>query len=964
MNFKKIFQYQSIAYILLNSHIVHAGGGIDGANGTSSGNVSPLIGELAGYSAGNNSADQGAAANDISGKTININTSIISGSAGANAPDVQGAGGSGAGGHGGGSAIGGISIGGTGGNAGGNVQVTSASGGQGGNISGNQITVNGTQFNGGNAGTGGNFTNANAAFYGGAGAGGHGGGSVFGGISTGGAAGQANKNIYSLSNGGAGGDISANRITLKTVDLYGGNAGGGGGMNVTSSNNPEGAAGAGGHGGGSVFGGVSTGGAAGYSGGTSNGGAGGRIFNNIIDLENTKLYGGAAGSGGSLQALWTSYGGAGSGGHKGGSVFGGVSTGGAGGFSIRVGGMAGQANGGRGGDVFGNQITLRDVLLQAPVFSPANPGDVAPGVGGSVKQGFVGNLNPGHGGNGVDGLDGGSVYGGVSVGGSGGYTEGDSNSKADGGHGGDIYNNKITISGKSEIEGDIYGGISIGGLKGEQKIGGNAATPGQDGYSGKIHDNWITLIGKDIQIGGSIYGGKSLNCNPSYGSNCISGNGLTLKGYEGSVEGIYHIEKFHWVLSKDVVNVSKVITIRGNDKVHLDNTTHTAAMFNDGNLLNSGDRIILIDKVQGQPVYKTDQTVEQGQIILYNARLEVINVGGMDQLTLVIDSDARANPKAKAFLEGRASMLAMVNHGTDAVSEAIMTAARMNSADGEAGMFVSGSGGKSRYSTGSHIDVNDSHWSWGVSQGWMLPGGNWATVGAVVDHAQGSYETYNHFGAAGEVRGQGKAQTHGVGLVTHIGKQGAAITQWGDAPGPYVKAALRIGRATHSFDSADMTDATGVAGRYQARMRYTSAMLGAGYVLPLPNAQALHLYGRYSWDQLQAGTVQVGNSVLSFAPSTSARWQLGARWSRTWQQRTTSYVGLAVEHEARGQIAATSSGLNIPQPSLQGNAGMVELGLAVKPASGSQALSIDIGTRAYVGKRKGFSATVKAQYVF
>lgn len=298
------------------------------------------------------------------------------------------------------------------------------------------------------------------------------------------------------------------------------------------------------------------------------------------------------------------------------------------------------------------------------------------------------------------------------------------------------------------------------------------------------------------------------------------------------------------------------------------------------------------------------------------------------------------------------------------VSDQAVAAARMVAGAGGAGMFMASSAGSSRYATGSHIDVRDIQFALGVAKSLQLPGLAALTLGGFFEHGQGRYDSYNDFGADGQVHGRGDSQYSGAGVLLHVAGLGAAASQLNAQQGLYLNAALRAGRSKNTFDSADMVDASGVQGRYTSRARYFSAMAGAGYVLQLDSKQSLDLYGRYTWGRLGADTVQIGNSSLEFGASKSSRLRLGARYRQLRSKDWTPYVGLALEREFKGNASGQAYGLAIEQPSLKGNTGIVEAGVSMKPWQSLQALSLDMGLQAYFGKREGLSGSVKLKYAF
>ncbi|MHC5308439.1 hypothetical protein ACYSNS_14385, partial [Bartonella sp. LJL80] len=468
-------------------------------------------------------------------------------------------------------------------------------------------------------------------------------------------------------NGGFGGAISGSQVFLTDVILTGGSGGHGG-----EGTNSSVGGGVGGMGGGSVFGGLSIGAADSGVISMNQGGnnVGGDIRNNKLTLTNVTLIGAAGGSGGGSNG-----GGGGVGGMGGGSVFGGLSIGGAAAYRL-----FGTGAGGAGGTVSGNTIILTNVTLNGAE-------------GGRGGLGLAGAVGPGH-----DGIAGGSVVGGFSIGGAG--------ADGEGGNGGDVTGNKVIISGKSLIWGSIYGGYSVGGASSESDVG----------LGGTATGNTVTLEGSDIQIGdrnadgevisyGSIWGGWSLNGDGAPSSaDVFTGNTLNLDGYRGTVFGIYNFENYNWTLPSDVKNGDVLVTIAdGGNAVDMTNTKHTVAMVNDGSRLNGGDTVTMIDKTQGS-LASQNYTIRQGSFIVYDATLAQQNTGN-NALVLTINdktddtpsgggnssggdnggdtggnsnggdnggggSAAKVNPQSKSYSEGRAAALGFVNQGSDLIATA------------------------------------------------------------------------------------------------------------------------------------------------------------------------------------------------------------------------------------------------------------------------------------------------------
>ena len=786
-------------------------------------------------------------------------------------------------------------------------------------IHGNNVTVSNVQYS----------WDGQTAFNGkdlqtgsGGGVGGMGGGSVYGGLSVGGTGGSGAVRV-----GGNGGSVYNNSITLRQVLLEGATGGTGG-----SSGSGNGAGGVGGMGGGSIYGGLSLGGAGG--GMKGDGGSGGDVYNNSVTLTDVVLTGSKGGDGGTAVQSSTS---GGVGGMGGGSVYGGLSIGGAAGlfdFLDLSGGSGGAA-----GKVTNNHLLLTNVTLTG----------AAGGSGGSGSSA-----------DGMAGMNGGSVYGGLSAGGAG----------ADaGGNGGQVTDNSIVLSGTSSLSGDIYGGYSSGGAA-------DTDSGGLAGLGGNANNNTVTLQGPDLTIAGSVYGGYSVDGDGTVqNSRAFTGNTLNLNGYRGSLAGIYNFETYNWVLPKDVVNQDTLIRITGTDKVQLDNTRHTIAMENDGNRLNAGDIVTLIDKAEGTPTLTTQQ-VKQGHFIIYDASLKTRN----DGLVLSIDGkqDAtpagRINPTSKAFLEGRAASLAFTNQGADLISDYAIGAAdssvKRARQDGiNLTPFVLLNGGSSRYNTGSHVDVRGFNMLFGVATGLELKDQSAVTLGVFAERGDGDYDSYNRFSDYGSVHGTGNVRYTGGGALFHMDVAGTALNKTPSSStrghaGLYLDGSVRTGNADLSFDSHDLTDAEGVRGTYNKKSKYYGAHGAVGYVLNLDEQQSLDVYSRYTWTRLEADKVSIGKDTLSFNTSDSSRLRLGSRYSYAYTQRIKPYVGAAYEHEFKGDVSGSAYDLSIEKPVLGGSTGIFEVGVTMNPLASAEALSIDVGVQGYVGEREGGAGTLKASYAF
>lgn len=834
--------------------------------------------------------------------------------------------------------------------------------------------------------------------YGAGGNGGAGGGTIAAGVSIGGAGGG---NGTGISFGGDGGAISNSLVRINELEIIGGNGGDGGdGKGMTA--RYSGGGGAGGIGGGSVLGGISIGG----SGGESDvyfplffpdsnprvevfdtdqkGGEGGDVFNNTISMSYAKLQGGDGGDGGSGNSILSSQWGIG--GLGGGSVIGGLSIGGAGGYGdsftlIFNNGVnpdkntiSSLSNGGDGGDIYKNSIELNNVSLK----------------GGTAGINGNGVRNP---------LNGGSVFGGVSIGGSGGIANLSTNGiklmsdiNANGGDGGNVDFNSIEISGKSDFEGSIYGGYSKGGAAGQ--ISEDGVVRLSKAGSGKLtRFNTITLNGDSINIGGSIYGGLSINGDDSENFDAeyikyYEGNTLNIRNGRIDVQGVKNFENYNWLLPQNAFKDDVIITIvPGGSPVEMANTIHRVDVDAVGNTLHAGDKVYLINNVNGNfDRLKSSKYLEQGFFIVYDATLDVEkrtdpNSGvTSDALTLTVLGtnddvpDGKNNPESEEFLKGRVAQLAMVDQGADMMSDGIWSA-RASLREKNANLFTVVDGGSNSYKTSnnSHIKLNDIKFAVGAAKAATMNDQSVGMVGVFAEHGTGHYNSYSDFGSSGfgEVRANGKTRYHGVGALFHVDVANTDLSKVKNKPnifddkyGLYLHGVLRAGHVKVDFHSADLVNGKGVEGSYNTKSRYVTAMAGAGYVLTLDEKKAVDFYGRYTFSRVNGKDVQVVDEPMSAGTAHSHRLRLGARLGYAYSEKATPYAGLAYERNFNGDVSGSAYGFTIKEKSLKGNTGIVEAGLLVKPKGANDPFSLNLGLQGYLGDRKGLTAVVRARYVF
>ena len=383
---------------------------------------------------------------------------------------------------------------------------------------------------------------------------------------------------------------------------------------------------------------------------------------------------------------------------------------------------------------------------------------------------------------------------------------------------------------------------------------------------------------------------------------------------------------------------------------------------NDKNVAASGNNTATGDKHSDQmPSVSTEPTVPTQPVAPTEPNKELAG---------------RINPQTKAFSEGRAAALGFVNQGADLIAEAGIRAARTSVVEGASNAaqmnltpFMVMNGGSSRYKTGSHVDVDGFNMVVGLATGFDLLNQHPVTIGAFFEYGRGTYNTYNSFATYASVHGDGDTHYTGGGILGRIEFAGTGLG-WvkklnaDQADGLYAEASFRAGRIDSDFDTNDILGGRGESSSYDSGANYYGLHGGIGYVLNFDERNSVDIYGRYLWTRIDSETVNVGRDRLRFDEADSSRIRIGARYTTVYNDQLKPYIGVAYEHEFDGEVAARAYGLKLNKPSLEGDTGIFEAGVTLKPISTIDALSVDVTGQGFVGQRQGGGGGLKIKYQF
>lgn len=553
---------------------------------------------------------------------------------------------------------------------------------------------------------------------------------------------------------------------------------------------------------------------------------------------------------------------------------------------------------------------------------------------------------------------------------------------------GDATENKVTVSAKSSAQ-SVIGGQSQNGGATANSVAIEDATITGDVFGGissgsSATKNIVTLMGKSVGISGSVYGGYDAAASSN---DVFTGNTLNLNEFRGSMAGIYNFENYNWVLPKDIVNNDTLIHITGTNPVDLAKTSHTVSLLNDGNRLHVNDKITLIDKSKNGPDVSSLE-VHQGNFIIYDMKLQQENDGYVLTAVNVTDTSdnggdnsgdelaGRINPRSKAFSEGRVASLGFLNQAADLIANSGIRSAKaavLEGADKAWNMnlmpFFVIDGSSNRYKTGSHADVDGFNMAVGLASGFEIANKHAVTLGAFFEYGRGTYDTYNSFATYASVHGDGDTHYTGGGILGRIDFAGTGLglvdkLDAGQADGLYAEASFRAGHIDTDFDTNDILGITGGSSKYDSGADYYGLHGGVGYVMNFDERNSVDVYARYLWTNIDSETVNIGVDKLRFDDADSSRIRIGTRYTMAYNQQFKPFVGVAYDHEFEGTIDAHAYQLKLDKPSLEGDSGIFEAGVSMKPISTIEALSVDISGQGYIGKRQGGGGGLKIKYQF
>ncbi|MBR4908290.1 MAG: autotransporter outer membrane beta-barrel domain-containing protein [Acidaminococcaceae bacterium] len=533
-------------------------------------------------------------------------------------------------------------------------------------------------------------------------------------------------------------------------------------------------------------------------------------------------------------------------------------------------------------------------------------------------------------------------------------------------------NNTVTISGGDIKDGVlIVGGMVLPTLEGEEDT---SDTTGYEANNNTV--NILTPINANYLIGGLDSTSESVNAG--------SGNTLNIAAKNVTTNAVGGFQNMNFYLPSDIANGDTMLTIKGIEEWSeyvngepaegatkeiygndLQGVTFGVAALSGVNL-EVGNTVNLVVGEQGlvtDNALKTTSSEELAKAeflapnnLATDKRYELsISKKGADTILATVDNiteEGESADRLKSPVETRAGVATMINAGTDLlVGAGLQNAADAAATGGGSAPFAAMSGSSLRAESGSHVDSKGFGLALGFAKEIENKSGK-LLIGPVMEYGHGKYDSYQDSG----IKADGKASYWGLGVMARQTNNN----------GFYYEGSLRAGRAKSDY-SSDLSTATHAS--YDSTATYWAAHLGVGKLVDVGKDNTLDIYGKYLYSRTGGDSTTIymtggGKQDVDFDAVNSHRLRAGARLTHVLNEQNKVYGGLAYQYEFKGEARATYQGLGAaPSPSVKGSSGMLELGWQVKPGK-KNPMVIDLGVTGWVGKQRGVTANLQANWTF
>ena len=253
-------------------------------------------------------------------------------------------------------------------------------------------------------------------------------------------------------------------------------------------------------------------------------------------------------------------------------------------------------------------------------------------------------------------------------------------------------------------------------------------------------------------------------------------------------------------------------------------------------------------------------------------------------------------------------------------------------------------GGKDRYETGSHVNINSWSAAVGVGARKETKKGT-LQYGIFGEYGKGNYTMHSDVG-----RSDGDAHYAGGGL----------LAKWTNKHDVYTEASFRLGRVSDSANDL-LRDGAGNAYGYDIHATYYGAHVGLGKIFNYKGGKSLDVYGKFFYTK-RDGAEFDAKQHYNLDSVNSSVLRIGARYG-TNDKKWNWYGGLAYEYEFDGEAKGTVNGTEIRAASIKGSSVRGEFGMRMD-ATKDNPWRTDISIYGYGGKHRGFGGSVNVAYTF
>ncbi|OCR87408.1 hypothetical protein CFT12S00416_08525 [Campylobacter fetus subsp. testudinum] len=564
--------------------------------------------------------------------------------------------------------------------------------------------------------------------------------------------------------------------------------------------------------------------------------------------------------------------------------------------------------------------------------------------------------------------------------------------------------NTINISG-GIINENVYGGSSRLGSSNLNTINISGGTilnviGGSSSSSGSATNNTINISGNPMFRANTIIVGGYKDMG---NGDVTTGNTLNIKTSNLEANDIANFEFINFYLDNSIKADDTLLTLNSAGTTDLSNSKIGVGVISgDTPVLNSNDKIILIDKPNGSLTKPNDMSnnikVMQGISNSYEFTLSTVDSGGdikkivasltppsvpvppppyvpptpitpvepevpvepkppviptePDPVEPVIEPEVPVQPvtpytineKQKAVLEGGFVSSLMLNNSNQALESGLQDMSQALNASGANETSIGNTNVSStRNKTGSHVDVK----SISLLVGFAKKANDSFMYSAFFEAGFGNYDSYNNF-STGDIKGSGDSSYYGFGVLSKFDM----INNY------YFENSLRVGQIKSDFSSDDFGIATPISSSSDSKRYYIGAHIGLGKVINLNNSSNLDIYTKVFYTRVDSEDITMStNDRFRLDAINSVSAKLGFLYNYELKENLSLYSGASFSKEFNAEAKGRNISYNydLDSPSMKGNTRSLEAGIKLKPISNNDKLSLDLGIVGLVGKSEGVS---------